>query len=147
MGVDANTDPQAFRLPAEYDQAMGVKANLSLLVSFAGFALSAFAQIDGARFASDLRAKYGPPLARETFVARPGLEMVVDYAANGHVCRIQLPPITEGREPGVKTVQAVNDFLMELVPMTMRGKQPAADGGSRRLALDVKYRIPKRHHL
>jgi hypothetical protein len=56
-------------------------------------------------------------------VARPGLEMVVDYAANGHVCRIQLPPIAEGREPGVKTAQAVNDFLMELVPMTMRGKQ------------------------
>jgi hypothetical protein len=58
MDVDANTDPQPFRLPAEYDQAMGVKTNLSLLVSFAGFALSAFAQIDGARFASDLRAQY-----------------------------------------------------------------------------------------
>src|SRR5579864_7501326 len=93
--------------PAEYDQAMSVKMNLSLVVSFAGLALSAFAQIDGARFAGDLRNKYGPPLARETFVARPGLEMVVDYAANGHVCRIQLPPIAPGREKGVETTQAV----------------------------------------
>lgn len=102
---------------------MGVKTNLSLFVSFAGFALSALAQIDGARFASDLRAKYGPPLARETFVARPGLEMVVDYAANGHVCRIQLPPLAEGREPGVKTARAVDEFLLELVPIAMRGQQ------------------------
>jgi hypothetical protein len=102
---------------------MSAKMNLSLLVRFAGVVLPAFAQIDGARFASDLRTKYGPPLARETFVARPGLEMVVDYAANGHVCRIQLPPIAPSREPGVQTAQAVNDFLAELVPMNMRGKE------------------------
>ena len=102
---------------------MSAKLNLRLLASFAGFALSAFAQIDGARFASDLRAKYGPPLARETFVARPGFEIVVDYAANGHVCRIQVPPIAPGGEPGVKTAQAVDDFLTELVPLTMRGKE------------------------
>jgi hypothetical protein len=102
---------------------MRAKIGFRLLASFAGFALSAFAQIDGARFARDLRAKYGPPLARETFVARPGLEMLVDYAANGHVCRIQLPPIAPSREPGVKTAQAVDDFLVELVPVTMRGKE------------------------
>jgi hypothetical protein len=102
---------------------MSAKISVRLLASCAGFALSAFAQIDGARFASDLRAKYGPPLARETFVARPGFEMVVDYAANGHVCRIQLPPIAPGREPGVKTAQAVDDFVAELVPVTMRGKE------------------------
>jgi hypothetical protein len=102
---------------------MNAKLNLGLVASFAGFALSAFAQIDGSAFASDLRAKYGPPLARETFVARPGLEMVVDYAANTHVCRIQLPPVAPSREPGVKTAQAVDDFLVELVPSTMRGKE------------------------
>ena len=56
-------------------------------------------------------------------MARPGFEMVVDYAANGHVCRIQLPPVAEGREPGVKTAQALDDFLAELVPVTMRGKE------------------------
>jgi len=81
------------------------------------------AQIDAPAFASDLRAKYGPPLARETFMARPDLEMVVDYAANGHVCRIQLPAVGPSREPGVKTAQAVDDFLAELVPLTMRGKE------------------------
>jgi hypothetical protein len=56
-------------------------------------------------------------------VARLGLEMVVDYSANGHVCRIQLPPIAPSREPGVKTAQAVDDFVAELVPLTMRGKE------------------------
>jgi hypothetical protein len=99
------------------------KLNLRLLVTFAGFALSAFAQIDGAGFARDLRTKYGPPLARETFTGRPGIEMVVDYAANGHVCRIQLPPVGPGPEPGVRTPQAVDDFLSELVPLKMRGKE------------------------
>src|SRR5258706_7672226 len=83
----------------------------------------AFAQIGGSGFANELRAKYGPPVARETFVVRPDFEMVVDYAANGHVCRIQLPPEAPGQEPGVKTQQAVDDFLLELVPLTMRGKE------------------------
>jgi glutamate synthase domain-containing protein 1 len=49
--------------------------------------------------------------------------MVVDYAANGNVCRIQLPSIAPGREPGVRTPQAVDDFLAELVPLKMRGKE------------------------
>ncbi len=63
---------------------------MSLRVFAIAFALStsAFAQSDPAGFVSGLRAKFGPPLARETFVARPGLEMVVDYAADGNVCRI-----------------------------------------------------------
>jgi hypothetical protein len=102
---------------------MDAKLNLRLLVTFVGFALSAFAQIDGASFARDLHTKYGPPLARETFTVRPGIEMVVDYAANGNVCRIQLPSIAPGREPGVRTPQAVDDFLAELVPLKMRGKE------------------------
>jgi len=102
---------------------MNAKLNLRLLAIFVGFALSAFGQIDGAAFAADLRAKYGPPLARETFAGRPGIEMIVDYAANGHVCTIQLPPIGPGPEPGVKTTRAVDDFLLELVPPAMRGKE------------------------
>jgi len=102
---------------------MSASRNLCLLAIFIGFAVSAFAQIDGAAFASDLRAKYGPPLARETFTARPGIEMVVDYAANGHVCRIQLPPIGQSAEHGVLTAQAVDDFMAELLPVPMRGKE------------------------
>jgi hypothetical protein len=104
-------------------KAMNAKLNLSLLASIVAFALPAFAQIDGPGFANNLRAKYGPPLARETFIVRPNFEMVVEYAANGHVCRIQLPPVAPGPEPGVKTTQAVDDFLGELVPLTMRGKE------------------------
>src|ERR1039457_775153 len=103
---------------------MTAKLNFSLLaICGFGFALSAFAQIDSSRFASDLRAKYGPPLARETFTARPGMQMIVNYAANGHVCRIELPPVGPAREPGVKTGQAVDDFLLELGALTMRGKE------------------------
>jgi hypothetical protein len=98
-------------------------AKLSLIASFWGFALTAFGQIDGAGYASDLRAKYGPPLARETFVVRPEVEMVVDYADNGHVCTIQLPPIAPGPEPGVKTARAIDALLTELVPLAIRGKE------------------------
>jgi hypothetical protein len=102
---------------------MNAKRNLCLLAAFAGFTLSAFAQLDAPRFASDLRTKYGPPLARETYTARPGIQMVVDYAANGHVCSIQLPPVALGREPNVRTAQAIDEFLLELVPLSVRGKE------------------------
>jgi hypothetical protein len=114
---------QPFDLSTDYDEAMTIKFDLSLLATFVGFACSTFAQSDAAGFASELRAKYGPSLHRETFMARPDLEMVVDFAANGHVCAIQLPPMALGREPGVKTAQAVRDFLAELVPSTMRGRE------------------------
>lgn len=102
---------------------MAAKGNaLVLVVCGFGFAWLAFGQLDGWKFASDLRAKYGPPLARETFTVRPGMEMVVDYAADGNVCRIQLPPVGPGRQPGVTTPQAVDDFLVELLPASIRGQ-------------------------
>jgi hypothetical protein len=81
------------------------------LLAVTVLASSAFAQTDWAGFAAGLRSKYGPPLLRETFTVMPGVEMVVDYAANGNVCRIQLPPT------------APDDFLMELVPVSLRGKE------------------------
>jgi hypothetical protein len=90
---------------------------------FFGLAVSAFAQIDGSQFATDLRAKYGPPLARETFTARPGIEMIVDYAANGHVCRIQLPAVAPSRDSKVSTPQAIDEFVLELVPLSIRGSE------------------------
>jgi hypothetical protein len=102
---------------------MTAKLSLSLLAGFFGFALSAFAQIDGAAFASDLRAKYGPPLARETFAVRPEVEMVVDYADNGHVCKLQLPPVAPGPDSGLITTQAIDDILTELLPPNIRGKE------------------------
>jgi hypothetical protein len=72
--------------------------SLRLFAIAFGLAASALAQSDSAAFASGLRARFGPPLARETFVARPGLQMVVDYASDGHVCRIEFPPIAPRRD-------------------------------------------------
>lgn len=87
------------------------------------FALSAFGQFDGAAFANDLRTKYGPPLARAIFTVRPGLEMTVNYAANGHVCRIELPPVALGPDARVTGPHAIDEFASELVPVAMRGKE------------------------
>ena len=100
-------------------KGMNAKLTLRVLATLAGFTLSAFAQMDG----SDLRTKYGPPLSRETFTVMTGVEMVVDYAANGHVCRIQLPSIGPSRDPRVSTTQAIDEFIFGLVPLTMRGKE------------------------
>ena len=87
------------------------------------FAFSAFAQFDAGGFATDLRAKYGPPLAREVF-AIPAGEMAVDYATSGHVCRINLPGIgPEEGHSGVSSHKGIDDFLLKLLPLTLRGKE------------------------
>jgi hypothetical protein len=101
---------------------MHVKPALLLLPAFIGFAASALAQFDAENFAVGLRAKYGPPLHREVFLVPPG-EMVVDYAENGHPCRIQLPAI--GPEEGTNVISAkgVDDFLLKLLPLSVRGKE------------------------
>jgi hypothetical protein len=98
-----------------------MNANLyrRLLAAFLWITAPAFAQIDG----GDLRAKYGPPLARETFAVMTGVDMVVDYAANGHVCRIQLPPVAPSQDVRVSTTQAIDEFIFGLVPVTIRGKE------------------------
>ena len=90
---------------------------------FLGLAVAALAQIDGTQFTADLRAKYGPPLARETLTGKPGIEMIVDYAANGHVCRIQLPPIGPEKDARVSSPRAIDEFVLELVPLNVRGKE------------------------
>ena len=102
---------------------MLAKLYLRLLMGLIGCSLSAFAQIDGANFSADLRARYGPPLARETFTIWPGVEMVVDFAANGHVCRLHLPPVGPSSDSNVRTPQAIDDFLSGLLPMNLRGKE------------------------
>lgn len=85
-------------------------------------ATAAFGQID----ASSLRSKYGAPLDRETFMVRPGIEMVVDYGSRKQVCQIQLPlgDRMVGSVPaGVVTKQQVDEVLAEVVPSSVRGKQ------------------------
>jgi hypothetical protein len=111
---------------------MKAKWNLGILLTcVAGLSSPAFAQIDRAKFTSDLRTKYGPPvstetvpsrtgkLVRETFTGLPGIEMMVDFAANGHACRIQLRPAESKQVPSRSTTQALADLL----PPALRGKQ------------------------
>ena len=54
---------------------------------------------------------------------KPGIEIVVDYAANGNVCRIQLPPVAPSADSRVITPQAIDDFLTELIRPSLRGKE------------------------
>jgi hypothetical protein len=83
------------------------------------FASALFGQIDSYQ----LRASYGPPLDRETFTISPGYQIVVDYGPDQQV-RLELPPYAPSLEqPGVITVKRVDDILLELVPMSMRGKE------------------------
>jgi len=84
----------------------------------------AFAQIDS----STLRAKYGAPLNREVFTVRPGIEMIVDYSPTGNLaCRIELPglapvPADAPVGVGINTKKLIDDLLVEIVPLSMRGK-------------------------
>ncbi len=72
---------------------------------------SAFAQVGGDQFAADLRAN-GPPLARQTIMVPAG-EMVVDYAADGNICRIQLPSTAPDKQrPVVMGIRAMNRGAM-----------------------------------
>jgi hypothetical protein len=85
-------------------------------------ATSAFAQVD----ASSLRSKYGPPLDRETFIVRPGIEMVVDYGSGKQVCQIKLPSATRivgTVSPGGITGPQIEEVLDEVVPPSVRGKE------------------------
>jgi hypothetical protein len=49
--------------------------------------------------------------------------MIVDYGTNGHVCKIQLPPIGPSRDANVASRQAIDEITLELVPMSPRGKE------------------------
>jgi hypothetical protein len=102
---------------------MDAKLTPRLFAVFIGFAISAFAQMDGPKFAANIRAQFGDPLARQTFLIPAG-EMVVDYATNGDVCRITLPSVgPDDRQPGVGSTKAIDDFILKLVPLTLRGKE------------------------
>jgi len=67
-------------------------------------------QFNADKFTTGLRANFGSPLAREVFLVPAG-EMVVDYAANGHACRIK------------SSTKAMDDFLPKPLPLSMRGKE------------------------
>src|SRR5258708_13797214 len=94
---------------------------ISFAVVWVG-ASSGIAQVD----AYSLRSKYGPPLDRETFKVRPGIEMVVDYGPSKQACKIQLPSGMKivGTVPvGATTKEQVDEVLNEVVPPPIRGKE------------------------
>ena len=86
------------------------------------FLPSAKAQIDS----TALRAKFGPPLNRETFHLPAGFDLAVDYSARGRVCQMQMPALMPSNAPVTNAddmKKAMYNFLAELVPSPMRGKE------------------------
>jgi len=73
-----------------------------------------------------LRAKFGPPLNRETFHIPPGFDLVVDYGAGNQACRMEVPalmPTDEKVQNSAVMKQRMYDFLAEVAPASMRGKE------------------------
>jgi hypothetical protein len=126
-----------------YAQLMAAKlTSLAPLIFCLSFAAALFGQIDSYQ----LRAKYGPPLDRETFTISPGYQIVVDYRPDRQVSRLELPPDAPSLDqPGVITAKRVEDILLELVPASMREdviisepQDPAVPG--RRTAVTVIFK-------
>ena len=107
----------------KYPQGMVSKLHLAqLLLCCFSFTLPAVAQLDSAA----LRMKYGTPLNRETFHMPAGFDLVVDYGASNQVCKLHVPalmPTTEQVSNSAVMKQRMYDFLGELVPDSMRGKE------------------------
>jgi hypothetical protein len=86
------------------------------LILIVGFASSLYGQLSS----SELRAKFGPPLNRETFTVRPGVQMIVDYSPTAnHACRLEFP----GEAVGMNPKKLIDDIVAEIVPPSMRGKE------------------------
>lgn len=80
---------------------------------------TAFGQMD----TSTLRAKYGEPIARETFQVRPNIEAVVNYGTGHQACKIELPPGSYVNPPHGASNHDVDEVIDELVPPSVRGKE------------------------
>jgi hypothetical protein len=91
------------------------------LLSFAGLGC-AMAQLSS----SGLRAKFGPPVDRETFHVPPGFDVVVDYAPGMSVCQVQVPslmPSDEKVRNPEEMSRRMHEFLADLIPASIRGKE------------------------
>lgn len=91
---------------------------------------TAFGQMD----TSTLRAKYGEPIARDTFQVRPNIEAVVNYGSGRQVCKIELPPGSYVNPPRGASKQEVDQVIDELVPPSVRGKEIGTGVASRNRA-------------
>src|ERR1700674_205082 len=85
-------------------------------------ALPALAQLDSA----GLRARFGAPLTRETYHLPQGFDLVVDYSTANQVCKLQVPaemPPQPNASGAFNPRRQMQDFLADLVPDSMRGKE------------------------
>lgn len=101
---------------------MPSKLHRSRFVLFLLFAVPAAAQLDSAA----LRAKFGEPLHRETFHMPQGFDLMADYGPGDQVCKLTVPadpPPPPNTSGGFNGRQAMRDFLADLVPSSMRGKE------------------------
>ncbi len=101
---------------------MRVPNFILLAIAMLGMAFPAAAQLDS----SALRAKYGQPVNRETYHMPAGFDMVVDYGAGFQACRIEVPALMPSNEKVQNTdvmKRRMYDFLAEVVPASMRGKE------------------------
>ena len=95
---------------------------LNLVICCLVLILPAMAQLES----SALRAKYGAPLNRETFRMPIGFDVIVDYGASNQVCKIQVPALMPTKEKVARAAemkQRMYDFLADLVPPALRGKE------------------------
>jgi hypothetical protein len=84
-----------------------------------------------------LRAKYGPPQGSK-FTISAGFEIVVDCEPYGQVRRIEFPG-TAHDASGASTPQRVDEVVLELVPMSIRGKE--ISWGQRRTPYYTKHTL------
>src|SRR5262245_30595546 len=86
------------------------------------FLPSATPQIDS----TALRAKLRPPLNRDAFALPAACDLIVDYSARGRVCQMQMPALMPTDAPATNASdmkKAMYNFLAELVPSSIRGKE------------------------
>jgi hypothetical protein len=101
---------------------MSQKSILGLFVLCLFWALPAAAQLDS----YTLRAKFGAPLSRETYHLPQGFDLTVDYGAANQVCKLEVPaemPPQPNASGLSNPRQQMQDFLADLVPDSMRGKE------------------------
>jgi hypothetical protein len=95
---------------------------MRLALCFWLLAIPAMAQLDS----YTLRSKYGAPLNRETYKMSQGFDLVVDYGAGNQACKLEMPaemPPQETASGPSDPKQQMQDFLLDLVPAAMRGKE------------------------
>jgi hypothetical protein len=75
----------------------------------------------------DLHSRYGPPYG-ESFIARPGISLSVEYGSDHRACQARLfPPQSllthQELETPLMRSEAVSEVIEEVAPTAMRGKE------------------------